>query len=72
MKAANWLLRGSLLNRLILIVRVCWNYLREVSGENDYERYLKRVRNRGGDPMTAEQFYLAKLNQKHSRINRCC
>ena len=49
-----------------------WNYLREVCGENDYARYLADLRHHGGDRMTAQQFYLAAVERKHSKINRCC
>ncbi len=57
---------------VVQIIRVCWKYLREVSGENDYERYLSRIRSQGRDPMSKEQFYVTELEHKHSRINRCC
>ncbi len=43
-----------------------------MSGENDYSRYLSRVRRQGRSPMSKKQFYLAELEHKHSRINRCC
>lgn len=49
-----------------------WNYLREVSGENDYARYCARVRNLGGQPLSARAFYIEKLNRKNSRPTRCC
>jgi uncharacterized short protein YbdD (DUF466 family) len=53
-------------------VRLFWSYLREAAGEDDYARYLARVRRLGGDPITEKQFYLAELERKYSRINRCC
>ncbi len=49
-----------------------WNYLREVSGENDYARYCEHARKAGIEPMTLRAFYLHELDRKHSRITRCC
>ncbi|MGO9275111.1 MAG: CstA-like transporter-associated (seleno)protein [Terriglobia bacterium] len=60
------------LSHLVTIFRTAWNYLREVSGENDYARYRARARAEEGPAMTAEEFYLSHLRRKYSRINRCC
>lgn len=56
------------------ITRIVWHYLREVSGENDYERYRVRARASGLEVMTAEAFYLVRLRQKYLRPgpSRCC
>jgi uncharacterized short protein YbdD (DUF466 family) len=53
-------------------VKALWSYLREVSGENDYGRYRARVADEGGDPVTRQQFYDQRLQEKYSRPNRCC
>ncbi len=47
-------------------------YLRELCGETDYERYRARVEIQGLQPVTPEAFYLAQLQHKYSRPNRCC
>ncbi len=49
-----------------------WNYLREVSGENDYSRYCRRAVAQGYPPLGPREFYLLKLQQKYSRPCRCC
>ncbi len=54
------------------MILTAWQYLREVSGENDYLRYRARVLAQGGAPPTPEAFYLDRLQGTYSRINRCC
>ncbi len=54
------------------LLAALWNYLREVSGENEYPRYCARELAHGHEPMTAQAFYLWRINRQHSRINRCC
>ncbi len=49
-----------------------WQFLREVSGENDYEGYRAKVLARGGKVLTPEAFFLERLELKYSRPNRCC
>jgi len=58
--------------RLLDVIRTFWQYLREVSGEEDYPRYRSRVEARGEVPLACDDFYLAQLGEKYSRINRCC
>jgi hypothetical protein len=58
--------------RLLNLIRTVWQYLREVSGEEDYPRYLARVMSRGEVPQAPDAFYLERLREKYSRINRCC
>lgn len=51
---------------------LAWQYLREVSGENDYARYRARALAQGIAFMSPGEFYLAELRRKYSRMNRCC
>ena len=60
------------MNYLFSLAGVCWRFLRELTGENDYARYCGHAGADGAPVMTAEQFYLHRLRQKYSRINRCC
>jgi uncharacterized short protein YbdD (DUF466 family) len=53
-------------------LRTLWEYLREVAGENDYLRYLNSALAVGEEPMSPEEFYLRQLQERYSRINRCC
>jgi hypothetical protein len=57
---------------LFSLIRTAWQYLRTVSGEEDYGRYRARVIAQGGIPLAPDAFYLGQLDQKYSRINRCC
>ena len=57
---------------LLDLIRTVRQYLREVSGEEDYPRYRTRVEARGEVPLASDAFYLAQLREKYSRINRCC
>jgi hypothetical protein len=68
--------------RLLGIAENLWWWLRQVSGDADYENYMRRGSrdscasinqdrvSRGA--ISAEEFYLENLRRKHSRINRCC
>ena len=59
-----------------------WWWLRQVSGDADYENYMRRgLRDSfASEPegrvsrvaLSAQEFYLENLRRKHSRINRCC
>lgn len=49
-----------------------WNYLREVSGENDYVHYQMRMRAEGQSPVSRREFYDQRQRHKYSRPNRCC
>ena len=54
------------------VLRIIWQYLREVSGENDYARYQARALGQQAKPMSPGEFYVWQVRQKYSRINRCC
>ncbi|HEV3279948.1 MAG TPA: CstA-like transporter-associated (seleno)protein [Terriglobia bacterium] len=54
------------------IFRTLWRFLLDVAGENDYRRYRARTLARGETPLAPAAFYLASLEQKYSRPNRCC
>ncbi len=67
--------RGSsceILNHLLTILHEVLEYLREVSGENDYVRYCARLKKLGKTPPSARSFYLEQLERKNSRPTRCC
>jgi hypothetical protein len=54
------------------LVRGGWWWLRQVSGDADYENYLRRAALNSCAPISAEEFYVHELRRKHSKINRCC
>jgi hypothetical protein len=59
---------GKIRNQL----RLLWEYLREVAGENDYRRYRNNTVARGEKPLPPQEFYLLQVQQRYSRISHCC
>lgn len=63
---------------LIQLLRRFWHFLREVSGDDAYERYLKlyaanQERHQHVElPMSREEFFKAWQQQKWDGIKRCC
>jgi len=55
-------------------LRRFWRGLREWCGDAAYERYLRSPSTRSGSRpvMSAEEFYVAQLDSRYSRPNRCC
>jgi uncharacterized short protein YbdD (DUF466 family) len=55
-------------------LRRFWRGLREWCGDSAYERYLRSMSARSGAPrlLTAEEFYVERLDRHYSRPNRCC
>jgi uncharacterized short protein YbdD (DUF466 family) len=54
------------------LLKAFWNYLRDVSGENDYARYRTRTAAEGVIPVSRREFYDRRQQEKYSRPNRCC
>ena len=61
------------------VIRICWWWLRQVTGDAAYENYLRsrsRAVHAAGEGcsglLSAEEFYLEKLRQKYMGISRCC
>ena len=61
---------GGALRRM----RALWRFVRALSGDDAYERYLEhhRARHGGAAVLSARQFYAQELQRKWSGINRCC
>jgi uncharacterized short protein YbdD (DUF466 family) len=51
-----------------------WRYLREVSGDDAYERYLQHLArfHPGEKPMTRAEHFKFTQEQKWKRLSRCC
>ena len=49
-----------------------WEYLQEASGERDYDRYLACAQRAGLAPIGRDEFFLAQIEARYSRPNRCC
>ena len=57
-------------------IKKCWAGLREVSGDDAYERYLNHWQahhsQQGGEPMGRENFFKQEMERKWSGVKRCC
>jgi uncharacterized short protein YbdD (DUF466 family) len=51
-----------------------WSYIRRVSGDDAYEHYLAHHHTAHANeaPLSRQQFYLSRLEQKSRGVNRCC
>jgi uncharacterized short protein YbdD (DUF466 family) len=53
-----------------------WRALREITGDDAYERYLAHWRathaQDGGKPMDRKAFYRAEIQRRWNGIKRCC
>lgn len=56
------------------LLRKVWRTLREVSGDDAYERYLEhhRARHVGEPPLDRRAFFRDEQRRKWSGVNRCC
>jgi uncharacterized short protein YbdD (DUF466 family) len=55
-------------------VAAFWRWLRAVSGDDAYERYLEHhaLAHGGVTPLSRRAFYESELQRVWSGINRCC
>lgn len=55
-------------------LRAAWRYLREVSGDDAYERYLAHhaSQHAGETQMTPKEYFAERQRQKWSGVTRCC
>jgi uncharacterized short protein YbdD (DUF466 family) len=62
------------LSRIARSFRTVWRGLREWCGDAAYERYLssRATRSSAQTPLTAQEFYVERVNRRFSRPNRCC
>ena len=51
-----------------------WRYLREVSGDDAYERYLAHcaAHHAGEKPMSPKDYFAERQRRKWSGVTRCC
>jgi len=68
-------------SRLMLSsLRTCWRILRQLSGDDAYERYLKHyVQHHGVDcdhechvPLSKKDFFKQWQDEKWTGVKRCC
>lgn len=60
--------------RLMSMLRLAWRSIRQLSGDDAYERYLAHhaVRHAGSVPLSRREFFQRQQQQKWSGIKRCC
>ena len=51
-----------------------WHYLRQVTGDDAYERYIahQKLAHAGEPPLTREQHFKMRQDEKWSKVSRCC
>lgn len=59
---------------LKLLPKHLWQYLRQVTGDDAYERYVahQQVAHAGAAPLTRQQFFKKRQDEKWSKVSRCC
>jgi len=55
-------------------VWAAWHFVRQIAGDDAYERYLEHASREHPDrpPMQRNEYYRLRIEQKWSRITRCC
>jgi uncharacterized short protein YbdD (DUF466 family) len=55
-------------------LRRLWQYIRTVSGDDAYERYLAHhaAHHQDEPPMTPKEYFCQRQVQKWSGVSRCC
>ena len=51
-----------------------WHYLRQVTGDDAYERYIahQKLSHAGEVPLSRQQFFKMRQDEKWSKVSRCC
>lgn len=62
------------MTRAVRLLRSAWAALRGIAGDDAYERYLahRRERHPGEATLDRRGFYLAEIERRWARVNRCC
>ena len=60
------------MTRFRTLLAALWQFLRDVSGENDYARHCEYELALGHQTLSPKAYYLRKIHRQYSRINRCC
>jgi uncharacterized short protein YbdD (DUF466 family) len=55
-------------------LRQLWHYLRQVTGDDAYERYIahQEIAHAGETPLNRRQFFKKRQDEKWSKVSRCC
>ena len=51
-----------------------WRFIREMTGDDAYERYLAHLRSHhpGGEVLTRREYFKLAQERKWSKVSRCC
>jgi len=62
------------MSRALRPIKYAWRYLKEVSGENAYDRYLEKYRatHPGKEPLRRGAFYRQRQDEKYSNPGSRC
>jgi uncharacterized short protein YbdD (DUF466 family) len=68
------MIRAELKHRLTRRLNLLWHYLREVTGDDAYERYIahRKLAHAGEAHLTRPQFFKLRQEEKWSKVSRCC
>jgi len=59
-----------------MIVKSIWKFIRTLSGDNAYEKYLENIKSCKKHneliPLSSRDFYQKRIDEKWNKINRCC
>ena len=60
--------------RLISRLHQAWRFIRQLSGDDAYERYLTHhaAEHAGSPPLSRKDYFRRQQQQKWSGIRRCC
>ena len=66
--------RRALTELVWLRLWLLWRFVRQVTGDDAYERYLAHMRETHPEQpiMPPAEFHRTQLEQKWSRVSRCC
>ena len=59
---------------LKLLPKHLWQYLRQVTGDDAYERYIahQQLAHAGEPPLTRQEYFKRRQDEKWSKVSRCC
>lgn len=55
-------------------LKTCWQFIRRLSGDDAYERYLRQHAEHGHEepPLSRKEFYKQWQESKWKGVKRCC
>jgi len=68
------MIREDLKHRIKRLCHYFWQYLRQVTGDDAYERYIAHqlLAHPGRPALTRAQFFKKRQDEKWSKVSRCC